>query len=116
MNVDASQLTAATPLMDTAQLQSLMADKAVSAQAQQAEAARQFEAVMLRQIAREAFEPLFSGSMGSGSGGAVYEYFLTDAIAQGLSQGGGLGLTSVLQQQLTQYTPTGPENATHSSL
>jgi Rod binding domain-containing protein len=39
--------------------------------------------------------------MGSGAGSDVYGYMLTDAMSQSLAKGGGLGLASVLEQQLT---------------
>ncbi|MGF1449098.1 MAG: rod-binding protein [Opitutales bacterium] len=110
MEINPTSLSSAQPLLDSAQLKSMTVDGALTVSQQEAEAARQFEAVLLRQISKNAFQPLFSGAMGGGSGGAVYEYFLTDAIAQGLSQGGGLGIASVIQQQLSR-----PEAASESS-
>ncbi len=111
MEINPASLPAVQPLLDTAQLKSMAVDGSHSIAQQQAEAARQFEAVLLRQISKNAFQPLFTGAMGGGSGGAVYEYFLTDAIAQGLSQGGGLGIASVIQQQFARPS-AGPESTT----
>ncbi|MBL9216768.1 MAG: hypothetical protein JNG83_14925 [Opitutaceae bacterium] len=68
--------------------------------AEQAKAvAGQFEAIMLRQFLQESVGSM----MGSGkeAGGSVYGYLLTDVFAQQLSAGGGLGLSGVIQQQLT---------------
>ena len=70
-------------------------------------AARQFEAIILRQLLTPAIEPLMShglggNSPGSGSGGGgVYGYLVTDVLANSLSQGGGLGLARMLEKQLT---------------
>ena len=68
--------------------------------AEQAKAvAGQFEAIMLRQFLQESVGSM----MGSGkeAGGSVYGYLLTDVFAQQLAAGGGLGLSRVIQQQLT---------------
>jgi len=67
-------------------------------------AARQFEAIILRQLLTPAIEPMMSnglGGEGSSSGGGVYGYLVTDVLANSLSQGGGLGLSRMLEKQLT---------------
>lgn len=61
-----------------------------------AEASRQFESILLRQFLGESMKPLLEG----GPSGQVYGYLLTDTLADSLSKGGGLGLSSVLQAQL----------------
>jgi len=70
---------------------------------QAAGAAKQFEAIILRQLLSPAIEPLMNNGLGGGSnaGGGVYGYMLTDVLAGSLSQAGGLGLSKMLQQQLT---------------
>ena len=60
------------------------------------EASRQFEAIMLRQVLGESMKPLLQG----GPSGQVYGYLMTDTLADSLSKGGGLGLSSVIQAQL----------------
>lgn len=71
-------------------------------------AARQFEAIILRQMLSPVIEPLMNNGLGTGAsssgGGGVYGYMLTDVLANSLSQGGGLGLSRMLEKQLT---PTG---------
>lgn len=62
-------------------------------------ASAQFEAILLRQFLQESVGGLMGGE--GGSGGNVYGYMLTDVLATKLSEGGGLGLSSVLQKQLT---------------
>jgi peptidoglycan hydrolase FlgJ len=69
-------------------------------------AARQFEAIILRQLLSPAIEPLMSGGLtggqaAAGGGGGVYGYLVTDVLANSLSQGGGLGLSKMLEKQLT---------------
>ena len=70
-------------------------------------AARQFEAIILRQLLNPAIEPLMSHGLGGDSkangsgGGGVYGYLVTDVLANSLSQGGGLGLARILEKQLT---------------
>lgn len=64
-------------------------------------AAKQFEAIMLRQLLAPVMEPLMSGGAGGESGGGVYGYLATDVLATSLSQGGGLGLSKILEKQLT---------------
>ncbi len=61
--------------------------------------AGQFEAIMLRQFLQECVGSMMGG--GQEAGGRVYGYLLTDVFAQQLSAGGGLGLSNVIQQQLT---------------
>lgn len=63
-------------------------------------AAGQFEAILLRQFLQESVGNI----MGSGPAGNVYGYMLTDVLASKLSEGGGLGLAKILQQQLTPRT------------
>lgn len=65
-------------------------------------AAQQFEALILRQLLEPAMEPLMSGGLGGEqSGGGVYGYMATDVMANSLSQGGGLGISKILEKQLT---------------
>ena len=71
--------------------------KAVTAE-KGAEAARQFEGILLRQFLSESMKPLLQG----GPGGQVYGYLLTESLASSLVKGGGLGLTSIIQAQFSQ--------------
>jgi flagellar protein FlgJ len=63
-------------------------------------AASQFEAIMVRQFLQDSVGNLLGGESG-GPGGSVYGYLLTDTLATKLTEGGGLGLGRMLQQQLT---------------
>jgi Rod binding domain-containing protein len=73
-------------------------------------AAGQFEAIMLRQFLQESVSSMMGGEKG-GASGNVYGYLLTDVLAGKLSEGGGLGLSKVLQQQLTPHSRVRPAAA-----
>jgi flagellar protein FlgJ len=60
--------------------------------------AQQFEAILLRQLLAPALKTM------PGAGNGIYSYMLTDAFAQKLSAGNGLGLASMLERQ---FTPRG---------
>ena len=66
-------------------------------------AASQFEAIILRQLLAPSMESVMAGGLGGSkdSGGSMYGYMLTDAMAGSLAQGGGLGLARMLEKQLT---------------
>lgn len=78
--------------------------KSVDGKVSTAEAARQFEAIMLRQLLDESLGKVFS----KGAGGHIYGYMITDALADGISKGGGLGLARVIESQLTERRSMGP--------
>lgn len=78
--------------------------KSVDGKVTTAEAARQFEAIMLRQILDESLGKVFN----KGPGGHIYGYMITDALADGISKGGGLGLARVIESQLTERKSVGP--------
>ena len=64
--------------------------------------AGQFEAIMLRQFLQESVSGMMGGESG-GASGSVYGYMLTDVLAGKLSEGGGLGLSKILQHQLSPH-------------
>jgi Rod binding domain-containing protein len=57
----------------------------------------QFEAILLRQM----LDKTVGSMMGSGPGGEEYGYLVTDLMAQQLAQGGGMGMSRILQAQLS---------------
>jgi len=60
--------------------------------------AQEFEAILLRQLLAPALQTM------PGAGNGMYSYMLTDAFAQKLSAGNGLGLSGMLERQ---FTPRG---------
>ena len=63
----------------------------------------QFEAILLRQFLQDSVSKMMGGESG-GPSGNIYGYMLTDMLASKISEGGGLGLASVIQKQLTPHT------------
>ena len=66
--------------------------------------AQQFEAILLRQL----LAPVLEAMPGDKSG--VYGYMVTDAFAQKLSAGSGLGLSALVERQ---FTPPGETPGAH---
>ncbi len=60
----------------------------------------QFEAILLRQFLQDSVGKIMGGESG-GPSASIYGYLLTDVLANKLSEGGGLGLSSVIQKQLS---------------
>ena len=63
----------------------------------------QFEAILLRQFLQDSLGKIMGGES-AGPSGNIYGYMLTDVLASKISEGGGLGLASVIQKQLTPHT------------
>lgn len=72
-------------------------------------AAGQFEAIIVRQLLAPSIEPMMSGGMGgkesSSAGGGVYGYMMTDVLAGKITAGGGMGLSRMLEKQLSPKAP-----------
>lgn len=65
-------------------------------------AAEQFEAVLVRQLLGDALKPMLGGALGGEDtpGSGVYQYLVTDVVAQSVAAGGGLGLAKMLVPHL----------------
>jgi Rod binding domain-containing protein len=68
--------------------------------------AGQFESILLRQFLQDSVSKIMGGESGGsgGTGGSMYGFMLTDVLASKLSEGGGMGLSSVIQKQLSPRT------------
>ena len=94
--MDISAITSTAPGM-SGNVQDMLRNAHTPAQQRKA-VAQQFEAILLRQFLQE--------SVGSMMGnqdtpeGSVYGYLITDQLASKLAEGGGMGLSSVLERQL----------------
>jgi Rod binding domain-containing protein len=71
--------------------------------------AGQFEAILLRQFLNQSVGSMMGGE--DTAQGSVYGYLLGDVLSQKLAAGGGLGLSKVIEQQLT---PSGQAAASAS--
>ncbi len=76
-----------------------------------AEASRQFEAIMLRQILGEAQKPVFTSEFTDNSTAAgIYQDLITNSLADSMSKSDTLGMAKIFEQQLSHPTtkPTAP--------
>jgi Rod binding domain-containing protein len=61
-----------------------------------AELARQYEGILVRQMLAESMKGVIDGPKGQ----QTYGYFISEALSDGITKGGGFGLRSVLEVQL----------------
>jgi flagellar protein FlgJ len=74
-----------------------------------AEASRQFEAVMLRQILSDSQKTVISSEFSDNSTAAgIYQDLMTNTLADNISKSGRFGLAKVFEQQLSR--PSGTES------
>lgn len=70
----------------------------------------QFESVLVKQFLNDALKPMFKGVFNEDSEGhRLYRHFFTDALSESIAQGGGFGVSSILQQQLAQNNSSSKE-------
>jgi flagellar protein FlgJ len=73
--------------------------RAPTTQADRKKVAAQFEAVLVRQLLSQSVGSMLGG--GSAVSGTIYGDMMTDALAQKLTAGQGLGLGRFIEKQLT---------------
>jgi Rod binding domain-containing protein len=73
---------------------------------QRAAVASQFEAIFVRQLLGKTMTSMLGS--GGGAMAGVYGDLMTDAFAQQLTAGSGLGLARLLEKQLTPRQPANP--------
>jgi len=72
----------------------------------------QFESVLVKQFLNDALKPMFKGVFNEDSEGhRLYRHFFTDALSESIAQGGGFGVSSILQQQLSSKQSVNPLEA-----
>ena len=70
------------------------------------EVARQFEAILLRQILQSMHQTAIKGALGEASVSKdIYFDLMNEHLADTMTKGGGLGLASALQVQLQRQMP-----------
>jgi Rod binding domain-containing protein len=98
--------------VDTANIpvEDLANNKQLSDQQKIAEASRQFEAIMLRQILSESQKPVITSEFTDNSTAAgIYQDYITNTLADSISKSGNFGLAKIFEQQLSHPAPkTGP--------
>jgi Rod binding domain-containing protein len=91
--------------LDANSLRELVKSKNATASQKNAVVSQQFESVMIKQFLNDALKPMFKGVFNEeGEGHRLYRHFFTDAISESIAQGGGFGISSILQQQLNAQT------------
>jgi Rod binding domain-containing protein len=96
-----SAAVSANPAQGPAGLRSLLHDPSLSNAQRTKEAARQFEATLLRTFLNDALKPMLDGALKEGgSANGIYRQHLVDAIADSVATGQDLGFQTLVQQQL----------------
>jgi len=81
--------------------ESLAGNKSLSEHQKIAEASRQFEAMLLRQILAETQKPVIKSEFTDNSTAAgIYQDFVTNQMSDSLSKSGALGFAQVFERQL----------------
>ncbi len=74
------------------------------------DSAKQFEAMMIRQVLSDTFKPSPTAAKGQSMPGSdIYQSFMTDTVADSISKGGSLGISHLFQSQLL------PADASHAA-
>jgi len=65
----------------------------------------QFEGILVRQILSEGLKPLLAKPLGSGAtGSGVYDFMVTNTLANGVAGKNAMGISHLLQAQLAPHT------------
>ncbi len=108
-------INAIHPRVDPSQLplESLAANSTVSDADKVTEVARQFEAVLLRQILQDVRKPVLAKAEGDPTANGIYADMINNQLADSISRSGGFGLAKSLAGQLShQVLPKAPAAAT----
>jgi Rod binding domain-containing protein len=101
----------ANPRIEATQvpLESLAGNPHLSDSDKVAEVARQFEAVLLRQILQDTRKPVLAPAQGEATATGIYNDMINNQMAESISRSGGFGLAQSLAGQLThQVLPQHP--------
>ena len=115
MNVSVAGQAQPDPVGNRDEVSGSLSTKASEAK-QRADACRQFEALLLRQVLSQARKPLLNTKAeGGGTCSSIYRDMVTDQLAESMSKAGGLGLAKSLDTQLAppeSLVPVGPHAVT----
>jgi Rod binding domain-containing protein len=102
------QVSANPVKVDTAHLapESLAGNPHLTAPQKIAEASKQFEAILLRQILSETQKPVIQSEFTDNSTAAgIYQDFITNQLADNLAHSGAIGLAKTFERQLSPPAP-----------
>ena len=87
--------------MDTSMLMEMAHSRHASDQQKAAAVSGQFESLLVKQYLKQALKPMFKGIFNENGGASgMYRHMFTDAMAESIAQGGGFGISSMLQMHL----------------
>jgi Rod binding domain-containing protein len=109
----------ANPRVEASQLplESLAGNANVSDSDKVTEVARQFEAVLLRQILQNVRKPILAPAEGDPTATGIYNDMINNQMADSISRAGGFGLAKSLAAQLTHQVlapPAAPQEVSHA--
>lgn len=75
-----------------------------------AKACDKFEGILVRQLLQEGMKPLLAKPPGSNAAGSgLYDYMITDTLANGIAGKSGMGISHLLQSQLAPKAAAGSQ-------
>ena len=87
--------------MDTSMLMEMAHARHASEKQKAAAVSGQFESLFVKQYLKQALKPMLKGIFNeSGGASGMYRHMFTDAMAESIAQGGGFGISSMLQMHL----------------
>jgi Rod binding domain-containing protein len=96
--------------LDTNSLKELVHSKKSSLHDKNVVVSQQFESLLVKQFLNDALKPMFKGVFNEDSEGhRFYRHFLTDSLSENIVKGGGFGISSILQQQLSKPEVSPPQ-------
>ena len=96
-------------------LEQLAGNKAIPESQKIAEVARQFEALLLRQVLQAGRKTIFHSKVTEESAGSsIYQDMVTDQLAEAMSKNGTLGLARSLQVELQRQGLAAPGQASQN--
>jgi Rod binding domain-containing protein len=87
--------------MDTSMLMEMAHSRHASEKQKAAAVSGQFESLLVKQYLKQALKPMFKGIFNENGGASgMYRHMFTDAMAESIAQGGGFGISTMLQMHL----------------
>ena len=87
--------------MDISMLMEMAHSRHTSEKQKAAAVSGQFESLFVKQYLKQALKPMFKGIFDENGGASgMYRHMFTDAMAECIAQGGGFGISSMLQMHL----------------